>query len=67
MGKGEHFTSWMMCCAGALLTFSALLMGICAGLIYGVLCGVGAFCLFLSALNFYKSENSNESEEMKDE
>ena len=57
----------MMCCAGALLTLSALLMGICAGLIYGVLCGVGAFCLFLSALNFYKSENSNESEEMKDE
>ena len=67
MTNEKHFTSKILCCCGMLMTVSAFLMAICAGMMYGILCGVSAFCLFFAALSFYYTENKNESEEMKDE
>lgn len=67
MANEKHFTSKTLCRCGMLMTLSALLMAIGTGMMYGILCGVSAFCLFFAALSFYYMENKNESEEIKDE
>ena len=44
--KDKHFTSRMLTCAGALMTVSALLMAVGAGIAYGGIFLAAASCMF---------------------
>ena len=58
--KDKHFTSRMLTCAGALMTVSALLMAVGAGIAYGGIFLAAAACMFFAARNFRIAEDRDD-------
>ena len=66
MMKDKHFTSRMLTCAGALMTVSALLMAVGAGIAYGSIFLAAASCMFFAARSFRIAENHKEAAQAQD-
>ena len=58
--KDKHFTSRMLICAGALMSFSGILMAVCAKLAYGGILFTSAFCMFFAARYFRIAEDKDD-------